>query len=123
MQGVASEVQKNSEKQQMLENQKQETLYKADQDVKSMSEFLDKSKERKIRLQKERQDVQKAIAAQTNIKEAKKKQLSDLNKKKESQLESLLRQHKTEESKVGRQIGVTGETMQSIREFRDKSVD
>ena len=49
-----------------------------------MSEFLDQSKERKIRLQKERQDVQKAIVAQTNIKEAKKKQLSDLNKKKES---------------------------------------
>lgn len=50
MRGIASEVKQNEEKQLVLDQQKQDALEKADQEVKNMSEFLEKSKERKIRL-------------------------------------------------------------------------
>ena len=64
MQGIATEVRRNADRQQTLVSQRQTVLDRAEQDVKSMSEFLEKSKGRKIRLQQERQDVQKAIVAQ-----------------------------------------------------------
>ena len=88
-----------------------------------MSEFLEKSKERKIRLLKERQDVQKMILEQIQIKETKKKTLAGLQARKEAQLESLLSQFKTEDERIMQQIAIMDETMRSISEFRDKSVD
>ena len=123
MQGIASDVKQNQEKQQALDQQKQDALEKADQDVKNMSEFLEKSKERKIRLQKERQDVQKAILEQIQIKETKKKSLASLLTQKDTELEYLLKQFKTEDAKIVQQIGIMDETMKSISEFRGKSVD
>ena len=88
-----------------------------------MSEFLEKSKERKIRLQKERQDVQKTILEQIQDKETKKKSLAGLLTQKDSELEHLLKQFKTEDAKIVQQIGIMDETMKSISEFREKSVD
>ena len=88
-----------------------------------MSEFLEKSKERKIRLQKERQDVQKTILEQIQVKETKKKSLAGLLTQKDSELEHLLKQFKTEDAKIVQQIGIMDETMKSISEFREKSVD